>query len=140
MSVELSRLVSHALRHEPWLYELELDDQGWVDIDSLVKALGRQRLPGLTAADVEAMVAHASKQRHETRDGCIRAIYGHSLPGAIQRIVAVPPAALFHGTSPSAALAIQVAGLLPMGRQHVHLSVDSETAMSVGTRKAALLT
>ena len=28
--VALSRVVSHALRHEPWLYELELDEDGWV--------------------------------------------------------------------------------------------------------------
>lgn len=26
---KLSRAVSHALRHEPWLYELELDGEGW---------------------------------------------------------------------------------------------------------------
>ena len=26
---ELSKTISHALRHEPWLYELELDDEGW---------------------------------------------------------------------------------------------------------------
>ncbi len=25
---ELSKVLSHALRHEPWLYELELDDEG----------------------------------------------------------------------------------------------------------------
>ena len=30
--VELSRAVSHALRHQPWLYELELDDEGWVQV------------------------------------------------------------------------------------------------------------
>jgi putative RNA 2'-phosphotransferase len=25
---ELNKAVSHALRHEPWLYKLELDDEG----------------------------------------------------------------------------------------------------------------
>jgi putative RNA 2'-phosphotransferase len=37
----LSRVVSHALRHEPWLYELELDEEGWADIDSVLAALRR---------------------------------------------------------------------------------------------------
>lgn len=40
---ELSRVVSHALRHEPWLYELELDDAGWVSVDELLTAA---RIPG----------------------------------------------------------------------------------------------
>lgn len=36
--VDLSRAVSHALRHEPWLYELELDEEGWAPIDQLLDA------------------------------------------------------------------------------------------------------
>ena len=36
---DLSRAVSHALRHEPWLYELELDEAGWVSMTSLVEVL-----------------------------------------------------------------------------------------------------
>lgn len=81
MSVELSRTVSHALRHEPCLYELELDDAGRVDVHVLVEALRQERRwSTLTADDVAAMVATSSKQRHEIRDGRIRAMYGHSLP------------------------------------------------------------
>lgn len=36
---KLSRAVSHALRHEPWLYELELDGEGWTSVDDLLQAL-----------------------------------------------------------------------------------------------------
>lgn len=32
---------------------------------------------------------------------------------------------------------VELDGILPMGRQFVHLSVDRETAMSVGRRKSA---
>jgi hypothetical protein len=39
---ELSKAVSHALRHEPWLYELELDDAGWTPVDALVNALSQE--------------------------------------------------------------------------------------------------
>lgn len=38
---ELSRVVSHALRHEPWLYELGLDDEGSVPIEQLLFAVRR---------------------------------------------------------------------------------------------------
>lgn len=37
----LSRVVSHALRHEPWLYELELDARGWTSMDALVEVFTR---------------------------------------------------------------------------------------------------
>jgi len=30
--VRLSKTVAHALRHEPWLYELELDEEGWTPV------------------------------------------------------------------------------------------------------------
>ncbi|HEY0237719.1 MAG TPA: RNA 2'-phosphotransferase, partial [Friedmanniella sp.] len=77
-------MVSHALRHEPWVYELELDDEGWVDLPLLVDTLAKRSWPGLTSEDVEAMVESASKRRHEIVDGRIRALYGHSVPGRVQ--------------------------------------------------------
>ena len=130
-------MISHALRHEPAAYGLQLDAYGWVGLDELVHSL-RSR-PGYTEliqADVSDMVARASKKRVEIRDGDIRAIYGHSVPDRIERDAADPPVLLFHGTSPAAAEAIEREGLQPMQRQYVHLSADIETAQSVGARKA----
>jgi putative RNA 2'-phosphotransferase len=40
--VSLSKVMSHALRHRPWLYELELDGGGWVPVADLVSALRGQ--------------------------------------------------------------------------------------------------
>jgi putative RNA 2'-phosphotransferase len=136
-AASLSRVVSHALRHEPWLYELEPDEQGWVPIDALVASL---RASGewheVTRSAVEEMVRASAKQRHEVSDGRIRATYGHSLPGPLVRVTASPPEVLFHGTSPPAWGVIARDGLRPMGRQHVHLSVDAATARLVGQRKS----
>ncbi|MDR0991135.1 MAG: RNA 2'-phosphotransferase [Propionibacteriaceae bacterium] len=137
MKQDLSRAVSHALRHEPWVYELELDTEGWVDINDLVLALRHEaRWSSLTINDIEEMASTATKKRHEIRDGRIRALYGHSVPGRILKELATPPVKLFHGTSPVAAETILRTGLLPMKRQYVHLSVDRETALMVGMRKA----
>ncbi|WP_196776849.1 RNA 2'-phosphotransferase [Haloechinothrix halophila] len=36
---KLSKVVSYALRHAPWLYELELDAEGWAPVDQLLDAL-----------------------------------------------------------------------------------------------------
>ena len=44
-TVQLSKTVSHALRHEPWLYELELDDDGWVSVEAMLGADNGVRYP-----------------------------------------------------------------------------------------------
>ena len=134
----LSRAVSHALRHEPWLYELELNEEGWADVGALLTAL-RQESPAwsdLVELDLTDMIRASSKQRHEMVNGRIRALYGHSLPGKLHRTPATPPAQLFHGTSPATEPRIRESGLLPMDRQYVHLSLDEETAIAVGRRKS----
>jgi putative RNA 2'-phosphotransferase len=134
---ELSRTLSHALRHQPWLYELELDGEGWVSLDALVEALRQDaRWRDVTAEEVGEVVAGGSKQRHEIVEGRIRARYGHSIPQRLRLTAALPPAVLFHGTSPAAAEQIAVAGLLPSGRQYVHLSSTRDMADAVGRRKS----
>lgn len=135
---QLSRTVSHALRHKPWLYELELDSQGWVSVVSLLESLRLERPEwrGLSPADLQEMIRCSDKQRHEFREGRIRAIYGHSLPGKLARVPAEPPPILYHGTSPQVVQEIMIRGLLPMNRQYIHLSVDLETATAVGRRKS----
>ncbi|SEE47265.1 RNA 2'-phosphotransferase [Jiangella alba] len=43
--IDLTREISHALRHEPWLYELELDDEGWVPVDQILAGLREKVAP-----------------------------------------------------------------------------------------------
>jgi putative RNA 2'-phosphotransferase len=135
---ELSKVLSHALRHEPWLYELELDDEGWASLDAVLGALREERAEwrDLSRADVERMIESSSKRRHEVVGDRIRALYGHSVPGKLRRERRTPPAVLFHGTSPEAAKVIMHDGLKPMSRHYVHLSVDMATAREVGLRKS----
>ncbi len=135
--VTLSRITSHALRHEPWLYELELDDYGWVSVESVLVALRKEHSEweNLCEGDLIRMIENSSKHRHEVKDGQIRALYGHSIAGKLKRALATPPDVLFHGTAPDIVSLIKVSGLLPMGRQYVHLSVDEGTAAEVGRRK-----
>jgi putative RNA 2'-phosphotransferase len=137
--IRLSKTMSHALRHEPWVYELELDEQGAVAIDELLASLREERREwcALTADDVANMMARSDKQRFELLDGRIRAFYGHSIPGKLMRTPAAPPEILFHGTSPGIVPKIATTGLRPMRRQYVHLSADRETATAVGRRKAS---
>jgi putative RNA 2'-phosphotransferase len=135
---DLSRAVSHALRHEPWLYELELDDEGWAPVESVLVALRKERAAwaSLGKDDLAHMIETSTKRRHEINAGRIRALYGHSLARKLKRTPAIPPSALYHGTALDVVSLIKSSGLLPMGRQYVHLSVDEATAVEVGRRKA----
>jgi|SRR5580692_6541479 putative RNA 2'-phosphotransferase len=135
--VKLSKTVSHALRHEPWLYGLELDAEGWVDADELLSALAAAdpAWAELQLADLSLMIGSSAKSRHELRGSRIRALYGHSTPERIVKQPEPPPARLFHGTSPLRLPAIQQLGLQAMARQYVHLAVTPQLAREVGRRK-----
>lgn len=130
--------MSDALRHEPWLYDLELDEAGWVDVDQLLDALHRldDRWADVDRSTLARMVTASDKQRHELAENRIRAIYGHSVPGRILREPAAPPFVLYHGTDPAVLDDVLATGLRPMRRQYVHLSPDRATAVQVGLRKA----
>lgn len=136
--MKLSRLVSQILRHEPWLYELELDADGWISVDDLLAAIKQNtsRWPAVAVEDLVQIIAQAEKKRHEIKEGKIRALYGHSIPGKLIKRSAEPPEYLYHGTTPELIEPIQAQGLLPMGRHYVHLSVDRKTAQQVGKRKS----
>lgn len=134
--VSLSKALSKALRHRPERLGLTLAPDGSVALSVLVDALNRRGgwPREITQADIMQVVEHGSKQRFSVEDGRIRARYGHSLAVDVTYSPARPPQILYHGTSRTAAEVILVEGLLPMGRQKVHLSTDEETAIQVGRR------
>ncbi|MBN3941581.1 RNA 2'-phosphotransferase [Nostoc sp. NMS9] len=133
----LSRVISHALRHEPWLYGLEIDEEGWVSVANLLSSLRSQQSEWekLDENDLVMMINRASKRRHEMQDGKIRALYGHSFPGKLVRRQAEPPQVLYHGTAMDIVLVIRAEGLKPMTRQQVHLSTDRKQAELAAKRK-----
>ncbi|MCM3143017.1 RNA 2'-phosphotransferase [Brevibacillus sp. MER 51] len=133
---KLSKELSYALRHAPHEYELELDEQGWVPIKQLLMALHEQRKwRGVTEEDLHTMITLSEKKRHEINQGKIRALYGHSVPQKVQKEEKEPPAYLFHGTPQRFLNSILASGLVPKGRQYVHLSEDVQTAQQVGKRR-----
>jgi putative RNA 2'-phosphotransferase len=132
----LSKEVSYALRHAPWEYELELDDEGWVANTQLLDSLRESQVwQSISEQDLYTMIQTSDKKRHEIVHGKIRALYGHSTPQKIKREPAEPPVILYHGTARRFIQAIQESGLKPRQRQYVHLSADTKTAVQVGKRR-----
>ncbi|NDJ52354.1 MAG: RNA 2'-phosphotransferase [Chloroflexi bacterium] len=135
--VRLSKTIAHALRHEPWLYELELDEDGWVSVNQLLEGLQRHRSAwvDLSFDDLTICLEQSEKQRFEIREDRIRAFYGHSIAGLLDKTPAEPPENLYHGTTQAALPFIRETGLHPMSRNYVHFSTDRETAQLVAERK-----
>lgn len=131
----LSKEISYALRHAPWEYELEMDEEGWVPVEQLLDALHRSKKWGnICEADLNEMIEKSEKKRHELAGGKIRAFYGHSIPIKILKEEKMPPDVLYHGTARRFLESINENGLSPQSRQYVHLSQDIDTAENVGKR------
>ncbi|MCF6274120.1 MAG: RNA 2'-phosphotransferase [Rhodobacteraceae bacterium] len=133
---EISKFLSFVLRHKPDSIGLVLDSEGWAEVSDIIE---KADMP-ITQAQIEAAVATSDKQRFALTDDKrrIRANQGHSIEVDLGLESVKPPARLFHGTATRFVVPILAAGLLKQARQHVHLSVDLETASKVGARHGKL--
>ena len=132
-----SKHLSYVLRHRPDAIGIELDEQGWVDVDDLIEKSPK----GLSRELIQKVVATNAKQRFIlSEDGLrIRANQGHSVKVDLGLEALMPPAQLYHGTADRFMPAILAGGLKPMNRHHVHLSEDLDTASKVGARHGRLV-
>lgn len=133
--VSMSKLLSLVLRHKPDEIGIALDAEGWVDVNVLLNrlnAIGRS----IDRTLLEEIVATSDKQRFALSADSrrIRANQGHSVAVDLALSTVEPPDVLYHGTALSSLASIQTSGLLPGNRHDVHLSADSTTARTVGSR------
>lgn len=130
-----SKQLSYVLRHRPDSIGLQLDAQGWAEVDAL---LGRLREHGhvLDRSLLERVVRENDKGRFAfSADGSkIRASQGHSVAVDLALQPLVPPLVLYHGTASRFLKSILGQGLRAGARHHVHLSADTQTATKVGMR------
>ncbi len=132
----LSKLLSYILRHHPDEYGLVLDEEGFVSIKELHQAIIEDKAWSFVRkAHIMDVVNLSNRKRFEIKDGKIRATYGHSLPVKLHYEPVVPPKILYHATSRRSYPYILEKGLLPMGRQYVHLTVNKELALRIGKRR-----
>ena len=133
---ETSKFLSYILRHKPDTIGLQLDIEGWADINSLIIGAATEGRV-LDQAIIQTVVNSSDKKRFTlSEDGqCIRAVQGHSTPDVnLQHIEKKPPEFLYHGTATRFLESILQQGLIAGSRHHVHLSQDITTAVAVGQR------
>ncbi len=130
-----SKLLSLVLRHKPEIIGLNLDRQGWAEVDMLIN-LVRQKGMNLNRSILEQIVVTNDKKRFSFNEdkSKIRANQGHSIAVDLALVPQKPPQYLFHGTAERFVRSIHLQGLLKKKRNHVHLCSDELTAAKVGQR------
>lgn len=133
---KISKFLSYVLRHHPELINLNLDENGWANVDELITRSKRDPHEGISFEELDEIVETNDKKRFifnedKTR---IRANQGHSIDINLALIPQKPPEFLYHGTAQSNIDSIFEKGIEKRNRQHVHLSQDIETATKVGMR------
>jgi putative RNA 2'-phosphotransferase len=130
-----SKFLSLVLRHRPERIGLTLDEEGWAKVSELLQRMNEVGHP-LTRELLLRVVEQNDKRRFRmSEDGTrIRANQGHSLGIDLALPEAIPPELLYHGTATRFLDSILEHGLSRGERNHVHLSLDVETATRVGAR------
>jgi len=133
---KVSRLLSNVLRHKPDNIGIKLDKNGWTSVEVLLAKL-REYSKGVTMEELEEIVETNNKKRFAFNDdkSKIRASQGHSVPVDLELPNTVPPMKLYHGTIDKSVELILKNGMSKMKRHAIHLSVDVETAINVGSRR-----
>ena len=131
----LSKFLSLVLRHKPETIGIELNENGWTDVNTLIEKCVRYGV-FIDKDILKYIVLSNSKKRFSINDSqnLIRANQGHSVDINLGYISRNPPPILFHGTCVRFIDSILSSGLEKKDRHHVHLSSDLENAINVGSR------
>jgi putative RNA 2'-phosphotransferase len=130
---KISKYLSFLLRHHPEEIGLKLDENGWADIDEIIK---KTLNINITKNDIIEVVLNNDKKRFDLNEDIskIRANQGHSIDVDLELELKIPAEILFHGTAVRFIDSILEKGIIPKQRQYVHLSLNKETALKVGSR------
>lgn len=135
--------ISYILRHDPDAINVEMDGEGWVKINDLIKNsafYAKKRI--FNREELMNTVQEDDKQRFQvSQDGRkIRAVQGHSTYYVNRKFEKIePPLKLYHGTATKYLDSIMNEGLISKNRHYVHLSQNIDTATKVGERHGSVV-
>jgi len=133
---KVGRTLAGVLRHFPSLFGLEMDPQGWVNVESLVDAIRRKnpKMHWLREHHIHAIATTDPKGRYEIdeKEKKIRATYGHSLDLELDLPTSPIPDVLYYPTTDEEVELLLERGLRPQERTRIHLSGTQEQAVAAG--------
>ena len=131
---KFGRIMAGILRHFPDRFELEMTQQGWVEVDEFIDAIKDRRggFSYLTIKHIKAVVDTDSKGRYQFKNNRIRATYAHSIDLDLDLPTEGVPEHLYFACSEEDAEDYMENGLFPEDRMMVHLSATRLNALEAG--------
>lgn len=126
----LGKFISGVLRHFPDKFGLDMDENGWVDFEKLLRVVSR-RYRWANRWVVKALIYSDRKGRYELKDDKIRARYGHSVPVELNDMPEAEEDLLYYGTSEEESVRLLELGIKPVNQTFVHLSTTLEKSEEV---------
>lgn len=131
---QFGRIMAGVLRHFPDRFELDMDQQGWVDAEEFITSVKfkRQNLGSLTMTHLRAVVETDPKGRYQLEGGRLRATYAHSIELDLDLPTDGVPEHLYFACTQEDSEEYLEQGLYPLDRQMVHLSGTRLNALEAG--------
>uniref|UniRef100_A0A7C3MAA5 Probable RNA 2'-phosphotransferase n=1 Tax=Archaeoglobus fulgidus TaxID=2234 RepID=A0A7C3MAA5_ARCFL len=129
---KLGKFISGILRHFPDKFGLNMDENGWVNLESLARVV-RKKYRWANVWLIKALVYSDEKQRYELKDDMIRARYGHSIDVKLNDLPQAEEDVLYYGTSEEEAHRMLEIGIKPVNQRYVHLSTTIEKSREVAS-------
>jgi putative RNA 2'-phosphotransferase len=133
---QLEKLMAYVLGRRPDEFGLVLDDQGWVSLRDLVKAISEE--PGwgfVRKSHVHEVLVTAGEKRAVLDDERIRAVYRGDIPHREEDVS--PPKLLYHCLRRRAHSVVVEKGIRSSGQAGLVLATTEELAQRMGKRRDA---
>lgn len=134
----LGRIMAGVLRHFPERFNLDMDEEGFVDVYKLVSAIKRKRgdrMRWLRPTHIIGLAETDPKGRYQVENNHVRATYGHSLQLSMSLPTDNIPERLYYPTIPEEQEGVLANGLNPVDRTMVHLSKIWDDAYEAGSHR-----
>ena len=129
------KFLVYILRHNPASCGIELDENGWADVNGFLTGVQKSgKFINFTMLEEIVQTDYKGRFEFNSDKSKIRATYGHSLPVDLELQPEIPPDILYHGTAEKFLGSIRQFGLIKKSRNFVHLSPDKSVAEKVGKR------
>jgi len=131
---QFGRVMAGVLRHFPDRFDLEMDEQGWLEASEFIDAVKSQRrhFHYLETKHLQAVVETDPKGRYELKNGRLRATYAHTLDLELDLPTDKNPEHLYFACSKEDSTEYLEHGLYPGDRNMVHLSSTRLNALEAG--------
>ncbi len=132
---QLEKLISYILGRRPDEFGLVLNDQGFVRLKDLLKAISEE--PGwgyVRKLHIREVLMTSCEKSFVIDNDKIKAVCLDDAPACVEEIV--PPKLLYHCVRPKAYPVVCRQGIIPLGQPRVYLATTEELAQRMGKRRA----